>query len=110
MTDYFFLTFLVTVIITRLFLFLCPIPSPTIGKLRIHHYMYGVTGIVIGLLLKSIFLYAVGLGLFVDEITYLIIHGKNHEDNYSKISLLGTFFFILLVYILRGYFILGLLY
>jgi len=67
--------------------------------------MYGLVGIFAGLSFHSIMIYAIGLGLFVDELTYLLIRGKNHKDNYSKISLLGTLFFAIIVFIFRKYFL-----
>ncbi|OGN25406.1 MAG: hypothetical protein A2925_00015 [Candidatus Yanofskybacteria bacterium RIFCSPLOWO2_01_FULL_44_22] len=105
MSNYFFLIFLATIIITRLFIFIYPISAPTFGKFRTHHYMYGLVGIFAGLSFHSIMIYAIGLGLFVDELTYLLIRGKNHKDNYSKISLLGTLFFAIIVFIFRKYFL-----
>src|SRR3989344_4495518 len=101
MSSYFFPTFLATVAITRLFIFVYPIPAPTFGKFRTHHYMYGLAGILVGLVFHSILIYAIGLGLFVDELTYLIMRGKDHKDNYSKISLFGTLFFVIIVFLFR---------
>lgn len=72
-----------------------------------HHYMYGIVLILIGFLTHSIIVYAIGLGLFIDELSYLIISGKTHEDNYSRKSLLGTVFLIILVFIFRNYILLG---
>jgi len=103
MGNSFFLVFLTTILVTRLFIFLYPISAPTLGSFRIHHYMYGLIGIVFGILIHSVPLYAIGFGLFVDELTYLLIGGKTHADNYSKVSLTGTLFFIILVYILKDY-------
>jgi hypothetical protein len=103
MTSYFFLIFALTVVLTRLVIYIKPIASPTVGGFRIHHYMYGIVGIIAGLLLHSILIYAIGLGLFVDELTYLLIRGKDHKDNYSKISLLGTAIFVLLVFLFKNY-------
>ena len=68
--------------------------------------MYGLIGIFAGLVFHSVVLYAIGLGLFFDELTYILIRGKNHKDNYSKISLLGTLFLVVIVFIFRNYFIL----
>jgi hypothetical protein len=107
MSTYFFLVFVLTVFATRVFLFIRPTAAPTIGKLRLHHYMYGIAGIIIGFIFHSIILFAIGTGLFIDELTYLLIHGKTHKDNYSKISLAGTLFFVLLVFFLRNYLILS---
>lgn len=101
--SHFFLIFLATVIVTRLFVFIYPVPSLTLMKFRIHHYMYGILGVILGLVFNSIIVYAIGLGLFIDELTYILMRGKTHEDNYSKISLIGTICFIVIVFILREY-------
>jgi len=98
---YFFLIFFATIILTRVFIFIYPISAPTINGFRTHHYMYGIILASIGALLGSIAIYAIGLGLFVDELGYLIIGGKTHEENYSKQSLLLLGFFIVLTYIFR---------
>ncbi len=102
-SDFFFVIFFATILITRLLLFIKPIPSPTVGHFRIHHYMYGVVLIMIGLIFHSVLLFAIGFGLFIDELTYLLMKGKNHEDNYSKVSLVGTLIFIILVFLLKDY-------
>ena len=65
--------------------------------------MYGLISIFAGLTFHSVMIYAIGLGLFIDELTYLLIQGKNHKDNYSKTSLLGTLFFIIIVFVFRKY-------
>ena len=106
MGNYFFLIFAVTIILTRLILYFYPVlpfPAPTIGKFRIHHYMYGLVAIILGFISQSILIYAIGLGLFIDELTFLLMGGKTHEDNYSKISLLGTLIFIVIVFLFRRY-------
>jgi hypothetical protein len=65
--------------------------------------MYGLIIIVAGFITGSISLYAICMGLFIDELAYLIIRGKTHEDNYSGKSLLGTFLFILIIFMLKAY-------
>jgi len=80
-----------------------PLPAPTVGKLRVHHYMYGLLGIVIALAIHSLILYAVGWGLFVDELTYLVIGGKTHQDNYSALSLSGTVILMVVIFFARGW-------
>ena len=103
MATEFFLIFLATVLVTRIFVYLFPIPAPTVNDFRMHHWMFGLLGVIVGVMFHSLFIYAVGLGLFVDELTYLLIRGKTHKDNYSKKSILGTIAFILLVFILKDY-------
>lgn len=105
---YFFLIFVLTILVTRIFLFIKPVASPTIKGFRIHHWMYGITLIILSFIFSNITMYAVGLGLFVDELSYILIGGENHKDNYSTKSLLGTVIFILAIYLLRNQ-ILGLL-
>ena len=103
MVNQFFTIFLGTIVITRIFLFLKPIPAPTIQGFRMHHWMYGLIGVLIALVIHSIPLYAIGLGLFTDELTYILIGGKTHKDNYSKSSLSGTILFIVAVFFLKDY-------
>lgn len=109
MGNYFFLIFILTILITRVALFIYPVSSPTIGSLHLHHYMYGLVGIFLGLLLQSVLIYAVGFGLFIDEVTYLLIGGKTHKDNYSAVSLLGTLCLVVVAFLLKDYLILPLL-
>jgi hypothetical protein len=103
MDNYFFHIFILTLAFTRALLFVYPIPAPTIGRIRTHHYMYGIIAILVGLMIHSILVYSIGFGLFVDELTYLFIRGKTHEDNYSRNSLLGTLFFAIVVFVLKDY-------
>jgi len=68
-----------------------------------HHWMSGLIIAPVGLFLGITFLYTVGVALFIDELTYLILGGKNYKDYFSKESLLGTFVFVVLVFLLREY-------
>jgi hypothetical protein len=91
----------VTVLITRVFLFIKPMGSPSVATVRLHHYMYGVLLGSIGLIVQSVVLYAIVLGLFVDEATYLLMGGKSHDDNYSALSLIGTAILLVAIYATR---------
>ena len=104
-SQMFFTIFLATILIARIFLFVCPTPGPTIFGFRVHHYVYGLIILIIGYLFNSIILCAIGLGLFIDELTFLLSRGKTHEDNYSKMSLLGTACFVILVFVIKDYLI-----
>ncbi len=97
---YFFAIFFATILITRIFLYVNPVPAPTINGFRMHHYMFGLVLAPAGILFGSVALYAVGLGLFVDELGYLLLGGKTHDENYSKISLLLLALFAILTYLL----------
>ena len=63
--------------------------------------MFGIVLIPIAIFSNIIELYAIGLGLFIDELTYLLIGGKNHKDNYSPTSIIGTVLFVIIVFIFR---------
>lgn len=92
-----------TVVITRIWLYMRPRASPTILGFRLHHYMFGLVGIVAGLVLHMLAVYAIGMGLFIDEVTFLLIGGRTHEDNYSKASLAGTALLVCLTIALSRY-------
>ena len=96
--DRFFLIFLATILLVRIFLFFYPTPSPTISGFRFHHWMFGIFLLLITFVVRKIPLFAVGLALFVDELTYLIINGQTHAENYSLPSLVGTALFVILIF------------
>jgi len=64
--------------------------------------MYGLLLSLLGYSTKTAWIFGVGLELSVDELTYLLMGGKTHEDNYSKISVLGTAFFAVVILLLRS--------
>ncbi len=65
--------------------------------------MYGIILIILGLLFKILTIYSMGFGLFVDELTFILMKGKTHKDNYFSKSLIGTFIFIIMTFIFREY-------
>lgn len=88
--DKFYLVTTVTTLAVRLAVWLKPIASPTVSGFRLHHWMYGLTGVILCLLIaplrKSILALGISLGVFLDEAGYILINGKTHEDNYSPMS------------------------
>lgn len=100
-SQLFFYIFTATILAIRLSLYVWPLPGPTIYGYRIHHYHIGALIAAFGLIFDSLPAYAVGLALTVDELTYLLIGGQTHEDNYSLPSLVGTSLLIALVFLCR---------
>ncbi len=102
--KYFFCT-LLTIIITRTFVYLFNRPSPTIKGFRTHHWMFGLLLSIILFCISSfyvnIYLLSISMGIFLDEIGFIIVRGKTHEDNYSPKSFMILMFFILLLFIFR---------
>ncbi len=104
--NYFFTIFFLTILFIRIFLFFKPISSATVtGFEWFHHYIFGLVLFVSGLLVSYLIIYSIGLGLFVDELTFLLINGNSHEDNYSIISLSGTVLFVLIIFFSRKFFV-----
>jgi hypothetical protein len=63
--------------------------------------MFGIGLLVASIIFANHVLFAIGLALFVDELTFLIIKGRTHKDNYSAKSMVGTIVFVILAYIFR---------
>lgn len=98
--NYFFLVFVLTIAITRLFLLSSDIASPTVWGLRLHHYMYGVVLLVASIWVYRTTLSAVGLGLFVDELPQLVRNDFNTwYDYYSPINMGLVFVLVVIVYL-----------
>ena len=102
MGDHFFLFFLGTIVFTRFLLIEEMAHSPAVLKFQLHHYAYGIILVVIAFIYSNLTLYAIGSGLFIDELPQLITNSfKTWQDYYSRRSLMGVLLLSLLVYIFR---------
>lgn len=103
--DIYFLLTMTTILLTRVWVYLFNKPSPTIKNFRIHHWMYGLLFTIILFCISyfytNIYLLSISTGIFLDEIGFIIIRGKTHEDNYSPKSFMILMLFILLLFIFR---------
>jgi hypothetical protein len=99
----FSVAFLATIIVTRVALVIHPTSSPTISGFRLHHYMYGMVVAIVAVLAHNRILLAVGLGLFIDEVTFALIHGNSHKDYTSILSIVGTAILSLVTVLFSGY-------
>lgn len=103
--DRYFLFTFVTIILTRILVYLFKKPSPTIKNFRTHHWMYGLlfTIILFGIskFYTNIYLLSISMGIFLDEVGFIIIKGKNHEDNYSPKSFMILLIFIILLFVFK---------
>jgi len=103
--DKYYLFMILTIVLTRIYVYLFPKPSPTIKKFRTHHWMYGLFATIIFFCISNfytnIYLLSISMGIFLDEIGFIIIRGKTHENNYSPKSFIILLCFILLIFIFR---------
>jgi len=103
--DKYFLFTMMTIILTRVWVYLFPKSSPTIKNFRTHHWMYGLLGTIILFLISNlytnIYLLSISMGIFLDEIGFIVIRGKTHEDNYSPQSFMILMLFIVLLFMFR---------
>jgi hypothetical protein len=101
--DFFFLVFLATIVLSKILCLVKTRHSPTIKGFRTHHYMTGLLIVLISLFISNITLFAIGLGLFIDEAPLFIKWRKwTWKDNYSLESFLILLFLVLFVYIFRN--------
>ena len=102
--KYFFFT-MATILLTRVWVYIFNKPSPTIKNFRTHHWMYGLLFTLLLFCIASfytnVYLLSISMGIFLDEIGFILIRGKNHEDNYSPKSFMILLFFILLLFVFR---------
>lgn len=63
-------------------------PAPTIAGFRTHHYMFGVVIAVAATIIGSPVLAAVGSGLIIDEIPWLIGYGYTSNQSLVGVGLL----------------------
>lgn len=105
LSDKYFLFTLITILVTRFTVYFLNKPSLTIKTFRTHHWMYGLLFTIILFCISkfytNIYLLSISMGIFLDEIGFIIIRGQTHEDNYSPKSFMILIFFILLLFIFR---------
>lgn len=99
--DAFFWIFVGTLFVTRVFLYVTHLEGPTIAGFRVHHYVYGIIGAAIALVIKSPALLSVSLALFADEVPMLIGQFKTYEEYLALPSLIGSFAFAVPVFFLK---------
>lgn len=103
--DMFFLITMITIIMTRVIVYITNKPCPTIKNFRTHHWMFGLLFTILLFFISNfytnVYLLSISVGVFLDEIGFILIKGKTHEDNYSPKSFMIIMLFILLLFIFR---------
>ena len=107
--EQFFLIFLGTIAVTRIVL-LSKKGSPTIRGFRLRHYMYGAVLITFSFLIHNLVVYAIGIGLLVDEIPLIFAKGPGHreedwrglQDYFSPWCIASVLMLVFIIYIFRN--------
>jgi len=80
-----FITYILTIVVTRIFLKLFPIHGHKIGNFQPHHYMHGIILLILSLPLHLPILLAIGSAWIVDEIPlFFIFKTWNWPDDHWK--------------------------
>ncbi len=98
----FFLIFLGTIVFTRICLAIKPVSSPTIHGFKLHHYMYGIVLMIVGFFIQNMPMFAIGLGLFVDELPILWKREFHYKEYKSAWCRIGVVILITLIFLCRA--------
>lgn len=107
-SDYLFIIVLITVIATRLWLFLRPTASPRLQGFKLHHYMYGVVLVGISFLFSNLLIYGISFGLIIDELPLFIWYKNNdfHWKEYNSIyARVGIFVCLIILFLFKKQFL-----
>src|SRR6188472_1872990 len=108
--NYFFIIVIITIVLSRIWLWFVPKHSPKIGSFQPHHYHFGLVLIVLYFFFNNIYLLAIGIAWVIDEIPLFFIYKKwkwpdDHWDEYHSLQSLGGIFSILIVCYITFYFL-----
>ncbi len=108
--DLFFVVFLGIIAATRFLVFIRRGRGPMFMGVRVRHYMEGIVLLIISFVLHDLTLFAMGSGLFIDELPLILAKGPGHQEaqwnygadyNESWCST-AVFGLIFIVYLLRN--------
>ncbi len=103
--NLFYLAFILTVLISRISVYLLPNRNIVIFGLIIHHFWFGFLVFIIALLFKRkadvLVISAIGLGLMADELIFIVLGGGGDLEYWSKVVVFSTCIILLLIYFVR---------
>lgn len=105
--NIFYLLVLLTVLIIRISIFLIPEVTIKIFGLTAHHFWFGLALILIGIfipkkkdILRIIFC-SVGIGLFIDQLMFMILGAGMDKEYWALPSLISALFLLLIIFPFR---------
>jgi len=104
--NLFYLLVLIAIAIVRIDVYLIPNVDIVLWGFVIHHYFFGIVTFASGLFFDGegawrMLFFAAGLGLVIDELTFLFLGGGGDVVYWGISSLLGTALFVIILYPLR---------
>ena len=101
-----FLLMFVTILIVRLGVFFIPNVDVMVGEFIIHHFWFGILLMMIGWFVRKryigIVLFAMGLGLFIDEFVFMLFGAGGDVEYWGWFSVGCVGILIGFVFFLRG--------
>jgi len=106
--NLFYLIIILTILVMRISLFLLP-PNTHVRVLGIviHHFWFGILLIGIGLIIPKkkeyikIFAYAIGVGLIIDELIFMVLGAGTDRQYWALPSMLGMIIILLVIFPIR---------
>lgn len=105
--NLFFIIFLLTIILIRIFVIIFPERDTYIFGILIHHFWYGIILLLIVFTIPKkysipkIFLSAIGLGYITDQLIFILLGAGKDKEYWALPSLLGTIILIVIIFPLR---------
>jgi len=105
--DLFYLIFFLTILIIRISIFLVPNIDIKFFDLVIHHFWFGILLISISIFiqkkynLKKIYTFAIGLGLVIDELIFILLGAGGDKIYWGLLPLLGTILLVIGIFLIR---------
>ena len=101
--NLFYILLILTIISIRLGVFLIPEVDVSFIGLNIHHFWFGVIIVLIALIVPKkydwvkIVLYAIGLGLIVDQLVFMLLGAGKDAQYWALPSLFGAIIIALII-------------
>ncbi len=101
--DLFYVVFVLTILITRVLVWLVPEGDIIFGSFVVHHFWFGIVLFVIGLIFVKgrVWFYGVGLGLIADQLVFMILGAGKDAEYWALLSVLSMVIIAAIVYLIR---------
>lgn len=105
--NLFYLVMILIILITRISIIILPEVDTKFLDIVIHHFLFGVILMIIGLIVPKqkfypkILLYGIGAGLIIDQLIFMLLGAGKDKEYWALPSSLGTIIIVLVIYPIR---------